>query len=257
MYQRLVLAHPARVLVVMLAVLGFFAWQARHFELDASADSLLLEADRDLQTLRELQARYASKDLLIVTFAPGGDVFDPASLSRLGLLRDRLRGAPGVESVTSILDVPTARQRGRCFARRGRRQHPHPGRFRSGPRPRQGGADRESGVRGGHREPRRPDRRAPAHDEGRRGVPRPAREAKPVADRAIRGGARRRGACRGRCRDGRHRAFLRVREAPRHREPTRRNRRHPQRARGVRERRHPAPRRCADGRGRHDHLRAQ
>ena len=106
MYQRLVLAHPARVLVVMLAVLGFFAWQARHFELDASADSLLLEADRDLQTLRELQARYASKDLLIVTFAPGGDVFDPASLSRLGLLRDRLRGVPGVESVTSILDVP-------------------------------------------------------------------------------------------------------------------------------------------------------
>ena len=106
MYQRFVLARPASVLVVMLAVLGFFAWQARHFELDASADSLLLEADRDLQTLRELQERYASKDLLIVTYAPGGDVFDPASLARLGLLRDRLRGAPGVESVTSILDVP-------------------------------------------------------------------------------------------------------------------------------------------------------
>ena len=105
-YDRLVLAHPARVLVLMLAVLGFFAWQARHFELDASADSLLLEDDRDLQTLRELQSRYASKDLLIVTFAPGGDVFDEAFLSRLRTLRDRLRGAPGVESVTSILDVP-------------------------------------------------------------------------------------------------------------------------------------------------------
>ena len=105
-YERLVLAHPVRVLAVMLAVLVFFAWQARHFELDASADSLLLEDDRDLQTLRELQSRYASKDLLIVTFAPGGDVFDEASLSRLRTLRDRLRGAPGVESVTSILDVP-------------------------------------------------------------------------------------------------------------------------------------------------------
>ena len=105
-YERLVLAHPARVLVLMLAVLGFFAWQARHFELDASADSLLLEDDRDLQTLRELQTRYASQDLLIVTFAPGGDVFDKASLARLRALRDRLRTAPGVESVTSILDVP-------------------------------------------------------------------------------------------------------------------------------------------------------
>ena len=105
-YERLVLAHPARVLVLMLAVLGFFAWQARHFELDASADSLLLEDDRDLRTLRALQTRYASKDLLVVTFAPGGDVFEEASLARLRALRDRLRTAPGVESVTSILDVP-------------------------------------------------------------------------------------------------------------------------------------------------------
>ena len=105
-YERLVLAHPARVLVLMIAVLVFFAWQARHFELDASADSLLLEDDRDLQTLRELQTRYASQDLLIVTFAPGGDVFDQASLAQLRTLRDRLRTAPGVESVTSILDVP-------------------------------------------------------------------------------------------------------------------------------------------------------
>ena len=106
LYERFVLAHPARVLVVMLAVLAFFAWQARHFELDASADSLLLEDDRDLRTLRALQARYASKDLLIVTFTPGGDVFEESSLARLRTLRDRLRTAPGVESVTSILDVP-------------------------------------------------------------------------------------------------------------------------------------------------------
>ena len=105
-YERLVLAHPARVLVVMLAVLGFFAWQARHFELDASADALLLEADRDLQTWRALQARYASNDLLVVTFEPGGDVFEESSLARLRALRDRLREVPGVESVTSILDVP-------------------------------------------------------------------------------------------------------------------------------------------------------
>ena len=105
-YERLVLAQPARVLVLMLAVLAFFAWQARHFELDASADALLLEDDRDLQTLREVQARYASADMLIVTFAPGGDVFEEPSLARLRELRDRLRAAPGVGSVTSVLDVP-------------------------------------------------------------------------------------------------------------------------------------------------------
>ena len=105
-YERLVLAHPARVLVVMLAVLGFFAWQARHFELDASADALLLEADRDLQTWRALQARYAGRDLLVATFEPGADVFEESSLARLRALRDRLREVPGVESIVSLLDVP-------------------------------------------------------------------------------------------------------------------------------------------------------
>ena len=105
-YERLVLAHPARVLLAMLALLGFFGWHAQHFELDASADSLLLEDDRDLQILRELQTRYDSKDLLIVTYAPGGDVFDEASLRQLRALRDRLISAPGVESIISILDVP-------------------------------------------------------------------------------------------------------------------------------------------------------
>ena len=105
-YERFVLAHPRRVLVVMLVVLGFFAIQARHFELDASADSLLLEDDRDLQTMRALQSRYGSQDLLIVTFTPGGDVFEEASLAQLRRLRDRLTDAPGVDSVTSVLDVP-------------------------------------------------------------------------------------------------------------------------------------------------------
>ena len=163
-YERLVLAHPARVLVLMLAVLGFFAWQARHFELDASADSLLLEDDRDLQTLRELQTRYASQDLLIVTFAPGGDVFDEASLARLRALRDRLRTAPGVESVTSILDVPLLDNVEDVSLARGRRQPPHARRPGDGPRAGEGGTAREPGVRGSRRERGRADHRAPAHD---------------------------------------------------------------------------------------------
>ena len=50
-YERLVLAHPARVL-------EFLARQARHFELDASADSLLIEDSRDLQSLRVADDEY-------------------------------------------------------------------------------------------------------------------------------------------------------------------------------------------------------
>ena len=191
-YERLVLAHPARVLLAMLALLGFFGWQAQHFELDASADSLMLEDDRDLQTLRELQTRYGSKDLLIVTYAPGGDVFDEASLDRLRALRDRLRSAPGVESITSILDVPlldNVEGVSLSAIADNVRTLDDPSTDRARAR---GGAARESGVRGGHRERRCAHRGASAHDEGRRGVPRPALEAQPPPGCARRGGPGRR-----------------------------------------------------------------
>ena len=82
-------------------------------------------------------------------------------------------------------------------------------------------------------------------------------KAQPAADRAVRGRHRRCRARRGRLRAGRHRTVLRIGEAPRHREPARRDRRHPRRACGVRGRRHAASRRRADDRRRHDHLRAQ
>ena len=253
-YERLVLAHPARVLVVMLAVLGFFAWQARHFELDASADALLLEADRDLQTWRALQARYASKDLLIVTFEPGGDVFEESSLARLRALRDRLREAPGVESAASILDVPLLDNvEGVSLAgiAANLRTLDDPG---DRPRPRQAGTAGEPGVRRGHRERRCADRRDPALHARRRGIPHVARGAEPAADAANRGRRPRRHRPR---RARTHRGHLRNGEAPRRRAPAGRNRGDPRRARGVRRRRHAAPRRRADDRRRHDHLHTQ
>ena len=48
-YRGLVLERPRAVLAVLLLVLAFFAVQSRTFALDASADALLLENDRDLK----------------------------------------------------------------------------------------------------------------------------------------------------------------------------------------------------------------
>jgi len=100
------LSHPRTLLVALFGLLAFFAYHARGFQLDASADSLLLEDDPDLQLSRQVDARYQSRDLLIVTFTPDGPLFDDASLDRLRALRNELRELDGVESVTSILDVP-------------------------------------------------------------------------------------------------------------------------------------------------------
>ena len=48
-YRAAVLERPLAALLVMAALVVFFAFQSTRFELDASADSLLLENDEDLR----------------------------------------------------------------------------------------------------------------------------------------------------------------------------------------------------------------
>jgi predicted RND superfamily exporter protein len=103
---RVLLSHPRWVLLILSFCLAFFAYHTRDFELDASADSLLLEDDRDLQLSRRVSARYGTRELLIVTYSPHGILFEDESLAHLGRLRDELLAVPGVDSVSTILDVP-------------------------------------------------------------------------------------------------------------------------------------------------------
>jgi predicted RND superfamily exporter protein len=88
----------------------FFAWHARDFKLDASADSLLLEDDEDLRIFRDLGERYETREFLFVTFTPTADLFSESSLQQIGKLRDDLKQLPLTESVISILDVPLVKQ---------------------------------------------------------------------------------------------------------------------------------------------------
>ena len=105
-YRRLLLSRPKSALVALALLLAFFAYHAKDFRLDASADSLVLEDDRDLQLSRQVSARYQTRDLLVVTFSPQDDLFSDASLALLKNLRDELGAVGGVHSVVSILDVP-------------------------------------------------------------------------------------------------------------------------------------------------------
>jgi len=106
LYNQLVLCRPLLTLGVTLLVVGLLGWHARDFRLDASADSLVLENDASLKTYREIRQRYGSDDFLILSYTPEGDLFTPDRLAQLKSLRDELRRVPGIDSVTSILDVP-------------------------------------------------------------------------------------------------------------------------------------------------------
>ena len=105
-YRRHILGRPRSVLAVLALILLGVGGHARDFRLDASADSLMLESDPDLRRFREVQKRYRTQDLLVVTFTPAGELFSDASLATLGHLRDALSQVEGVDRVTTLLDVP-------------------------------------------------------------------------------------------------------------------------------------------------------
>ena len=82
-YDTLVLHNPKLVLVVLFSILVFFGYHAKDFKLDASADSLLLEDDVDLNVYRKIHERYPSSDLLVVTYTSNKDLFSDQALELL------------------------------------------------------------------------------------------------------------------------------------------------------------------------------
>ena len=105
-YDRYILGRPGLVLLALLAVFAFFAWHARDFKLDASTDTLILESDKDLRILRQVNKRYETQEFLVVTFTPDADLFSVSSLETIHQLREDLKQIPGVASVFSLIDAP-------------------------------------------------------------------------------------------------------------------------------------------------------
>jgi len=111
LYRKAVISAPKRTLLVMLLIGGFFLIQSRHFFLDASSDSLMLENDPELIEFREIYARYGTgSSLLAVTFTPhDGEIFTAKGIQRLRTIREELKKLPHIQSVITLLDVPLFR----------------------------------------------------------------------------------------------------------------------------------------------------
>ena len=107
LYSNWVLNKPKLILLILSVILIFLSTSIPNFKLDASADSLILENDRDLKTYREMLRRYQTKDFLVMTFTPNsGEVFDENNLNLLANLKNQLMEIEGVDSITSLIDVP-------------------------------------------------------------------------------------------------------------------------------------------------------
>ena len=70
LFYNKVLNYPYLLIILFLALLSYSVYQSKNFELDASADTLLIENDPDLIFLRELNKKYKSEEFFIITYSP-------------------------------------------------------------------------------------------------------------------------------------------------------------------------------------------
>ena len=105
-YKKLVIDFSKFTLFLLLSIIIFSLYQAKNFNLDASSDALLLEGDKDLKYLREINERYGSKDFLVLTYAPISSFTEKETILNLQLLKSKIEKLTWVDSVITVIDVP-------------------------------------------------------------------------------------------------------------------------------------------------------
>jgi len=106
LYQKIILKYPLTVLALLIISILSFGTFATKLEIDASAETLLLDDDKDLAFTRTVAKRFETSDVLILAYKPKHDLLSKESIETLTHLSDDLEKLPGVESVDSLINVP-------------------------------------------------------------------------------------------------------------------------------------------------------
>ncbi|MFP4256069.1 MAG: MMPL family transporter [Desulfobacterales bacterium] len=107
LYDSIILGRPVAVLICFFLFLGVLGLYAGNFRIEASPDTLIQQDDEDYLYHQEIIDRYGFEDFLMIAYTPdSGDLLSEKVLERIAGLRDDIEAIDGVESVTSLLDVP-------------------------------------------------------------------------------------------------------------------------------------------------------
>lgn len=106
-FLKLFILHPKSTFFGTLFLYIFLSFFAFKLDIDASAESLLLENDPDLKTFREISKNYKNDNFLLLAFKPYDEKpFSKQNLAKLTKLHQALEQAPLVERVFSIINAP-------------------------------------------------------------------------------------------------------------------------------------------------------
>ncbi len=105
-YKKFVIDFSKFTLLALVILIIYSLYHAKNFNLDASSDALLLEGDKDLNYLREINERYGSKDFLVLTYTPVSPFTEKETILNLQLLKSKIEKLTWVDSVITVIDVP-------------------------------------------------------------------------------------------------------------------------------------------------------
>ena len=105
-YKKTIIDYPKIALSFIIIILAFSLYFSKNFKMDASSDALLLEGDKDLKYLRQVNERYGSKDFLFLTYTPVSSFTDEETIINIQFLKSKLEKLSWVEKVITIIDVP-------------------------------------------------------------------------------------------------------------------------------------------------------
>ena len=90
-YQKSITNNPKSILSILVIIFIFALYFSKDFKLDASSETLLLDGDPDLKYLNEINKRYNSKEFLVLTYSPDGDMISDKSINNLLRLKYKLQ----------------------------------------------------------------------------------------------------------------------------------------------------------------------
>ena len=105
-YSKLISDFHKFTLLLISVIILTSLYFSKNFNLDASSDALLLEGDKDLEYLREINNRYGSKDFLFLTYSPVTNFTDEDTIINIQLLKSKIEKLTWVDSIITIIDVP-------------------------------------------------------------------------------------------------------------------------------------------------------
>ena len=105
-YKKFVIDFPKITLFLIVILLCFSLYQSKNFNLDASSDALLLEGDKDLEFLREVNDRYGSRDFLVMTYEPNSSFEKEDTIIDLQFLKSKIEKLSWVDQVVTLADIP-------------------------------------------------------------------------------------------------------------------------------------------------------